>query len=71
MTKPLHLYGPLPRADQVLDYYKMAEKIKEIQEKVGRFIEPDDRICLIFDKISYDKLRELPEYAQSYADDES
>ena len=71
MTKPLHFHGPFPQADQVLDYSKMVEKVKEIQEKVGNFFEPDDRICLIFDNVSYDKLRELPEYAQSYPDDES
>ena len=71
MTKPLHLYGPLPRANQVLDYSSMVEKIKEMKEKLGRFFEPDDRICLIFDNASYDQLRELPEYAQKYPDEES
>ena len=37
---------------------------------VGRFFEPDERICLIFDNVSYDKLRELPEFAKrrSYVD---
>ena len=49
----------------------MVEKMKEIQEKVGRFFEPDEKICLIFDNVSFDKLRELPEYAQRYPDDES
>ena len=57
MTKPLHLYGPFPQsikgAAQVFDYSRM----------VGRFFEPDDKICLIFDNVSYDKLRELPEFA--------
>ena len=57
MTKPLHLYGPLPQsikgAAQVFDYSRM----------VGRFYEPDDKLCLIFDNVNYDKLRELPEFA--------
>ena len=25
---------------------------------IGRYFEPDDKICLIFDNVSYDKLRE-------------
>ena len=49
----------------------MLEKVKEMQEKVGRFFEPDDRICIIIDNVSYDQLRELPEYAQKYPDEES
>ena len=56
MTKPLHLYGPFPQsikgAAQVFDYSRM----------VGRFFEPDEKICLIFDNVYYDKLRELPEF---------
>ena len=35
---------------------------------VGRFFEPDDKICLIFDNVSYDKLRELPEFADRFTD---
>ena len=35
----------------------------------GRFFEPDDKICLIFDNVSYDKLRELPEYARTIGDE--
>ena len=57
MTKPLHLYGPFPQsikgASQVFDYSRM----------VGRFFEPEDKICLIFENVSYEKLREIPEYA--------
>ena len=56
MTKPLHFYGPFPQsikgAAQVFDYSRM----------VGRFFEPDEKICLIFDNVNYDKLRELPEF---------
>ena len=59
MTKPLHLYGPFPQsiigAAQVFDYSRM----------VGRFFEPDDKICLIFDNVYYDKLREIPEFSKS------
>ncbi len=62
MTKPLHLYGPFPQAAQAFDYSFM---------KNEHFFEPDDRICLIFDNVSYDKLRELPEYSQKYPDEES
>ena len=58
MTKPLHLYGPFPQSikgvEQVFDYSRM----------VGRFFEPDEKICLIFDNVKYDKLRELPEFAE-------
>ena len=60
MTKPLHLYGPFPQsikgAAQVFDYSRM----------VGRFFEPDERICLIFDNVSYDKLREIPEFSMRH-----
>ena len=35
---------------------------------VGRFFEPDDKICLIFDCVNYDKLRELPEFAKRHLD---
>ena len=31
----------------------------------GRFFEPDDKICLIFDNVSYDKLREIPEFSKT------
>ena len=33
---------------------------------VGRFFEPDDKICLIFSNEHYDKLRELPEFAERH-----
>ena len=36
---------------------------------VGRFYEPDDKICLIFDNVNYDKLRELSEFSSSHADE--
>ena len=36
----------------------------------GRFFEPDDKICLIFDNVYYDKLRELPEFAHRFEDDD-
>ena len=59
MTKPLHLYGPFPQsikgASQVFDYSRM----------FGRFFEPDEKICIIMDNVSYDKLREIPEFANS------
>ena len=29
----------------------------------GRFFEPDDKFCIIFDNVSYGKLRELPEFS--------
>ena len=60
MTKPLHFYGPNPQsitnegADQVFDYSRM----------IGRFFEPEDKICLIFDNEHYEKLRELPEFSE-------
>ena len=63
MTKPLHFYGPLPQsitakgAAQVFDYSRM----------VGRFFEPDEKICLIFDNVSYDKLREIPEFSKKHS----
>ena len=64
MTKPLHLYGPFPQsikgASQVFDYSRM----------VGRFFEPDEKICLIFDCVKYDKLRELPEFAERHRDND-
>ena len=58
MVKPIHFFGPYPQqitegASQVFDYSRM----------IGRFFEPDDKICIIFDNISYGKLRELPEFA--------
>ena len=37
---------------------------------VGRFFEPDEKICLIFDNVFYDKLRELPEFAKRYRNDD-
>ena len=64
MTKPLHIYGPFPQsitakgAAQVFDYSRM----------VGRYFEPDEKICLIFDNVYYEKLRELPEFAEKYED---
>ena len=33
---------------------------------VGRFFEPDEKICLIFDNVSYDKLREIPEFSKRH-----
>ena len=66
MTKPLHFYGPLPQsltnkgAAQVFDYSRM----------VGRYFEPDEKICLIIDNSIYDKLRELDEFNKSWDDDE-
>ena len=36
---------------------------------VGRFFEPDDKICLIFDNVSYDKLREIPEFSKRHEDE--
>ena len=33
---------------------------------VGRFYEPEEKICLIFDNVYYDKLRELPWFAKKY-----
>ena len=60
MTKPLHLFGPFPQsikgATQVFDYSRM----------VGRFFEPDEKICLIFDNVHYDTLRERPEFSYKY-----
>ena len=35
----------------------------------GRFFEPDDKICLIFDNVKYDKLRELPEFSKKKLDE--
>ena len=35
---------------------------------VGRFFEPEDRICFIFDNVYYDKLREIPEYQKRWPD---
>ena len=65
MTKPLHLYGPFPQsikgAAQVFDYSRM----------VGRFFEPEEKICLIFDNVSYDKLRELPEFSERFNEGDS
>ena len=36
---------------------------------VGRFFEPDDKICLIFSNVNYDQLRELLEYAERWPDE--
>ena len=62
MTKPLHLFGPFPQsikgASQVFDYSRM----------VGRFYEPDEKICIIIDNVNYDKLREIPEFAKRHDD---
>ena len=64
MTKPLHIYGPFPQsitakgAAQVFDYSRM----------VGRFFEPDDKLCLIFDNVNYDKLRENSEFTGRFPD---
>ena len=33
---------------------------------VGRFYEPDDKICLIFDNEHYEKLRELPAFSRRH-----
>ena len=30
---------------------------------VGRFFEPDEKICIIIDNVDYAKLRELPEFS--------
>ena len=30
----------------------------------GRFFEPDDKICYIFDNVNYEKLRELPKFSK-------
>ena len=38
---------------------------------IGRFFEPDDKICIIFDNINYDKLRELPEFAIRFDSNEN
>ena len=37
---------------------------------VGRFFEPDEKICLIFDNVDYNKLRELPEFAERYEEND-
>ena len=29
---------------------------------IGRYFEPDDKICIIIDNVYYDKLREIPEF---------
>ena len=29
---------------------------------VGRYFEPDEKICIIIDNVNYEKLRELPEF---------
>ena len=60
MAKPLHFYGPLPQsltvkgANQVFDYSRM----------MGRFFEPEDRICIIIDNCNYDELRKIPEFSK-------
>ena len=33
---------------------------------VGRYFEPDEKICLIFDNTDYERLREMPEYAERW-----
>ena len=33
---------------------------------IGRFFEPDEKICLIFDNVNYAKLREIPEFEDEY-----
>ena len=33
----------------------------------GRFFKPDDKICLIFDNVKYDKLREIPEFSKIHS----
>ena len=33
---------------------------------VGRFYEPDEKICIIFDNVNYDKLREIPEFSKRH-----
>ena len=38
---------------------------------VGRFYEPDEKICLIFDVSNYNELRKLPEFSERWPDDES
>ena len=59
MAKPLHLFGPNPLsltvkgANQVFDYSRM----------MGRFFEPDEKICLIFDNVHYGKLRQIEEFS--------
>ena len=30
---------------------------------VGRYFEPDEKICIIMDCVNYKRLRELPEFA--------
>ena len=35
----------------------------------GRFFEPDEKICLIFDNVKYDKLREIPEFSKNWPDE--
>ena len=64
-TQPLHLFGSYPEqyepqvrgAIQVFDYSRME----------GRYFEPDDRICLIFDNTDYNRLRELPEFSEKWS----
>ena len=36
---------------------------------VGRFYEPDDRICIIIDNVDYANLRLLPEFQERFPDD--
>ena len=36
---------------------------------IGRYYKPDEKFCLIFDNVNYEKLRELPEFAQRHKDD--
>ena len=37
---------------------------------IGNFFEPAEKICLIFDCVDYERLRELPEFASEYPDDD-
>ena len=38
---------------------------------IGRFFEPDEKICPIFANVNYDELRELPEFSKRHPDYES
>ena len=63
MAQPLHLYGSLPQVESI-----GAATVFDYSRMTGRYFEPDDKICLIFDNVYYDKLRELPEFSKRYAD---
>ena len=65
MKKPLHFFGSLPqqiqiKGDQAFDYSRM----------VGHYFKPEEKICLIFDNVNYDKLRRVSEF-QNRHDEES